>query len=784
MADLSRESAFNEHKRLDRTRLINRKPYSDDLELWCVLLDFQRYRFGDKGVTRTWHLMKYRAGRVDEFFQGPTSDYLWAILISVGLKVHSFLRDLCKHESRFGAKRPSLYIDVVGSLLSNNQPSAAYRFSQELQTSHPVTLDDAYHLFMQACNSSNEHALQNFLHVCKTFEKVPVYSRAVPYLCSQERFLDAWAMHKFLLSRGDLPLDFESIKPLIVYAASAEGRFEELLQDLKVHNIAYEAQACQVHEHEKSLQYGIASGSLNIVSSRTMGVKPSRLSDKFVARAFATRAFSFDFTLQGLRLLGLREIGPLGLRQIALGAGNPDEVCRRLELVKELDVDCGSSMYARVVTSLATQGKATLLSDVLTSDQHPDVFEDLDLQETLLAQYYRDSDWRQVDRTLAILRVGNQEFWYNERLSAQETSLNVLLRSVIRVGDWTGATKIMAQINNRGCRLTTRTLRCMHDTILPDRAPGQRPKLSKRFDDVGFLLNLFQNAKNAGIQIPPTFWREPIRCLGMLRRWNDLERMLFWLAAKYSRKAGTSDDHRSTFKRIVIYNEEDLLSRIFSVPLQRAVVAWAFLYPKPRGSLFGAPLRLDIEEQESDGTYVPFTRGVRVLRMLQDKYGVPIDVTNVRMACFQSLRRHFAPDYFSGQPAKYNRHRKYDASLLPESLERLNTAWSGSLFLSESKALHKTILLPRRVMRRPRPRLTRQDRRRRALHRIGHSQHDRLTGHNMGEWQSESVPPKLEANANSDSTEDVVIYRDIFNVSLEDYQRPDSRHEDKESISE
>jgi hypothetical protein len=782
MTDLLRECTF-EDRILDRTRLVNRKPYSHDLGLWCVLLDFQRLRFGWQGVRKIWHVMKCRAGMLDEFFQGPSSDYLWSILISAGLKHHGFLRELCKYEIRRGAKRPSLYVDVVGNLLASHAYSAAHRFSHLLQPSHPVTSDDAYELFMQACDSSDEHALENFCNICHTIEKIRIYSRAIPYLCSQERFLDAWRMHKFLLSRGDLPSNFESIKPMISYIASREERFDEFLQDLKNYHVVYEAQARQVQEHEKSIQYGIASGSLNIVSSRTLGVQPSRLSDKFVARAFATTAFSFDFILQGLRLLGLREIGPLAFREISVSAATPAEIRRRLDLLKELGVDSGSSMYARVVISMATQGKATLLADVLASDQHPDVFEDFDLQEELLAQYYRDSDWRQVDRTLAILRVGNQEFLHNERLSADETSFNVLLRGALRAGDWPGVTKIMAKVTHQGCRLTIRTLRCMHATILSRRAPTQRLQLQECFDDVGFLLSLWQSAATAGTQIPPAFWSEPLRRLGMLRRWNDLERLLFWLAKTYSSKAGALDEPVSMSKRSHVRGEQHSLRRIFSPSLQRAVVAWAFLSPKRRRKLPDAPLRLDIEERPPDGSYVDCTRGVKVLRMLQDRYGVPIDVPIVRMACFWSLRKRFAPDYLHGQFLKYNLYRKYDASLLPDVLKQLNAAWSGSLLASKSTTLHEQILRPRLVRRLPGLLLTRFPRRTPCQPQRSKQQDGRTN--TVGERQSDPIgSSQSKPNAKAEAVENVVMYRDIYNVSLEDYRKLDAGCEITRSNSE
>jgi hypothetical protein len=290
----------------------------------------------------------------------------------------------------------------------------------------------------------------------------------------------------------------------------------------------------------------------------------------------------------------------------------------------------------------------------------------------------------------------------------------------------------------------------MHNTILPQRRPGQRPRLNKGFDDVGFLLSLYQNAKNASIQIPPTFWREPIRRLGMLRRWNDLERMLFWLAARYSPRVGTSNDHASSYKRFIIVNAEHSLRRIFSIPLQRAVVEWA----------------------------VNLDRGVKVLRMLHDQYGVPIDAIDVRTACLQSLRKRFAPDYFLGRPVSYNIRHKFSAALLPEALTQLNAAWSGSLFDSKSTALHKHILRPRRlrgIRQRQRPYLRRfdsqtQDRRRQALQHTGLPRSDDDQGHTRGEFQSEFGPSQLAVNKSTDPAEEIVMYRDIYNVSLQDVQ--------------
>jgi hypothetical protein len=256
--------------------------------------------------------------------------------------------------------------------------------------------------------------------------------------------------------------------------------------------------------------------------------------------------------------------------------------------------------------------------------------------------------------------------------------------------------------------------------------------------------------------------------------------MLFWLAATYSsRSAG--------FKRYIVDKEEYSISRIFSPSLQSAVVAWAFLCPKPRRTLFDGPFNLDFEDRQSEGNIVEIDRGVRVLRMLQNQYGVPIDETKVREICLWGLRKRFAPDYFFGRPVRDNNRHKYSVSLLSESLKRLNTAWSSSLFEIESNALQKHILRPRRIKRlrqRPRSRfsgldLRTQYRNRQALQQVGVPQQQENLSNTNGEDQSQMDPSR--GKANTDPVNDIVMYRDIYNAALEDYRRPDLADESKKT---
>ncbi len=746
-----------------------RMKYQNNLAFWCLLLERQQYRPGAVGVKKIWHFMKDTGGKLEDFFYGPIADQIWSVLISTGLKDQDFLRRLCVHEKRLGAQRPTMYLDVVGSLLRIGEPVMASALSQQLQASHPVTGEEVFQLFLQACEMDSEEALDHFRVIMNTLPEIRSYSRVVPHLCSQDRFLEAWKMHTYLLSRGDLPPDFESIRPLIESIAQTGLGFDDFLQGLKRANISFEGQARRLHEHLKSLGQGFVTDNMNVVTSKTLGFRPTKLSDEFVARAFATTAFSFDFVFNGLLLLGLSEIGPLALRQLALGAADHPEISKRLALLRDADVDHGSSIYARVVTKLVAQGKPTLLSDVLQSDQHPDVFEDLELQGRLLVQYYRNSEWRQVNTTVAILTIATQGAPDNEGLSELEVSFNVLFRCAVQVGDRKGIARLMAQVKECGWRLTNSNVWRMSYGLLLPRQPTLRPMVDNEFDDVGYIISLWQTAKEAGTHISPTAWREPIRRLGMLRRWVDLERLLFWLATNYS--------------------SERELTTIFSEPLQRAVVAWGFLSPLPPQAIPLAPSSLKHNAVALEAR-IASSRGVKILRLLRSRYKVSVRASTVRTSCLQRLRVLFG-HLISRRLVNWTLRRKNRTSLR-EYLEELENAWSAPLFPRKMIEIQKMIHEPPRdtlCKARSDTRLKHLDlqmlKRRFSLERLKLQQARKAIKplrtstaeplqtstaehHPVADVVENSKVDKLE-----DSEDNVVVYRDLFNASWKDYEKRD-----------
>jgi hypothetical protein len=75
-----------------------------------------------------------------------------------------------------------------------------------------------------------------------------------------------------------------------------------------------------------------------------------------------------------------------------------------MDQLKEYGISLGTSTFSKLVRKFALENKVDLLSDLLSSDQHPGALEDLNLQESLLASYHEARDWRQLTGPLQPLQ--------------------------------------------------------------------------------------------------------------------------------------------------------------------------------------------------------------------------------------------------------------------------------------------------------------------------------------------------------------------------------------------
>ena len=602
------------------TRLVDRQPHKTDFYLWTILLDYQRLKYGAKGIRLIWGALQQRS-TPDLPCVGYQGDRFWSAFVSAGTKNHKFLEEVIRYELKKGCQRPRFFLEVVGALLNSKSPHAAKGFARMLQVAHRPDKDELYDLFVLAFNSKAPGSLQIFCDIYSAMSPAGLYSKVVNYLCTQGRMSDAWMMHRFLLSREDIPQSFEDIQPLILDLVNNNMRLATFLGELAKAGVSMEAQAGSFYLQERSLRLGFASENLNIVSSNTMGLRSRPLSDEFAARAFLTTAFSFDSILSGLRFFGLRSVGPASIRAIGLAAGHSQELVKRLAKLAENEVDIGAARFSRVVKKLAEQGQETLLQDVLHSDQHADVFEDLHLQRKLLRKYYEEEDWPSVNRTVAVLTVGSNGH------AADEQSANLLLQAALETRKLERVVSIMTNMKRDKLGFGEVSIAQMYNTLLPIREPSSIPTAKADFDELGFLISIWLQVLRSGSRIPVVRWREPIRRLGMYGRLDKLERVLKQLLRLYG------SGSRSPNVLHERCDDAEDIRQLMSGKLQSAIVAWGFIHTRHLKFAFSAPF----------GTWKrhPWLRGVLFLRHLKDKHQCDIDVKVVRRACLLRLRQLF-----------------------------------------------------------------------------------------------------------------------------------------------
>lgn len=671
----------------------------------------------------------------------------------MGVRNLEFLELILKHARRLRRyrrlQRSSLYLEVVGGLLESANSAVAPLFSQRLRVGSSITSQELLDLFPKACKSGDLSALKHFRLICDSVPNHKIYHHVVPFLCEQDRLTEAMTIHTHLIRRQDYPTKFTQIEPLIRHIAQDDLDLAAFIRNLKAAGLSFATRVQTLYDSIKETRFGISLELMDRARNKTFGVTQQKISDAFAARVFATKSFSFDFALTGLHVLGTDEIGPLSLRQIALQANDASIIRQRLAKMDDMGIDTGGSAYSRVVRRLASKQEDSLLMNVVHCDQHPDVFEDPQIQLELLNGYAKVKDWAQVNRTLAILDV-----W---RDSGQRGS-NVMLRIALTRRDWPEVTKIIAQIHQHDGFISRATIFLMYQYILRRRNPRSLLAVDRKgFQDLMYLITLWQNTVKSGIHIPADAWREPLRRLGMMGKWRDLERICFWLCSYYSsqgtgpRTRRVRSDHRFLAKQRSSwrYRHLSIITKIFSARLQRALVEWGFIAGlKVREMTYEADgvvweTESPIQSPIHEATWI---RGIELLCRLRSICGLQLDDVAIKTGCEERLRqlfsRHTRSTVLRNREAKRMNKADYFSYV-----DRINKVYGKTLFDLEKPQYLVNIFLPRRKKVRSRASV-------------------RVKGTNL----HKSKRGGTRVDGDSVDVNDIVGYRDLFTASWEEYE--------------
>ena len=675
-------------------RLVDLPEHSHNYSIWSELLAFRRRVYGVEGTRAIFRGLQNR--NISLPLDSEDAGKIWQAFIELALKDPSFLellwkstRSLYRQTSNIHAP---LYVQVVGHYLTHDAATALSWHNRFRVVNCPIPGQLA-ELVEPAIRSKD--GLTTLKKMYNASAERQLYNALIPQLYAANKYEDALQWHHHLMRVGDLPRDITAVEPLRRYLASQHrlDDLRKLTRQLVDAGVSFAKTLSGVMNNNTKISREMA----NLILGETYGVAPRPIRDEFCARCFATKGISVDFVIACLSSFGLNRLGPLALRELAIRAGHVDEIALKLSRLKKVNISLHVCVFSQLVQKLVKEKRQDLLDSVLSSDQHPDVYEDTQLQQALLSEYVKSQDWQQVYRTVAILAASESD-------CAQPTveAWNLLLQNHIKSKDWTSIRTMVEDMILHKITISPQIIGTSIPGLLRTRKPGQKPTtVLEKADDLFFVTNILISICRASASLPRLDWKEIFLRHAQEDRLSDVENITEFLLQHHSKheiRPHTNTTHMvlsPMMQRTTLTSQQaslgsaEELRRIFSPAWQKAVIAWGFSrlavahHAAPKSTMLP-----DVRTFKTATSLPAWTWGVQLLSFLRSR-GVDVKTSTVRNACRGELLILFGP----------GRSRERDNVLaaaanpysLKSMMQHLNVAWTAEqLFRLPAKGLRST----------------------------------------------------------------------------------------------
>ncbi|KAF2264212.1 hypothetical protein CC78DRAFT_533434 [Lojkania enalia] len=558
---------------------------------WVQALQYQERVYRLNGVRHVWFAMMHSG------FSLPTAntveaDFLWGTLIKHPNLFPLVLDHAALLQRKTGAVYPKLYEKCMAYWLPRHA-DRALEYHHLMVVRLRLRKLPLRQLAQLARYNLTTKSLEALMQIYQTSNERDIYDLIVPSLIDRGKFAHARRWHILCSHRKDLPSPAVSSDP-IIQLLSAEFETAPTLNSFQ--GTPGRVNASRIYRYSNSRIERFSGGSkynTELVRRLTRrDIEPLRFEDPFCARLFATRAFPPSTIIKGLTMVGVNEIGPQALRTMALRTEPLTDLGERFRELKQAGITLQGCVFSLALEKFAMENKFELVHSIIESDQHPDVFDDTEMQKKLLDYYLHQKDWVQAHRTLAILTL-----FHND---PSTESWNILLQARIRQSNYHSVLHILQDMRAKSISVSTESLMAVKG-ILRLRQRGRNPttSLTGPFDDLRFVARVYISVLESGIGvIPPIAWREIIRRFGMLGRIRELRRLVLWLMCWYAQTRKTkvdkvpqvfnrtADEVRHAFLGaqmnpntppwIPRNNPSHPLHQLFPRSFQQALIVWGF----------------------------------------------------------------------------------------------------------------------------------------------------------------------------------------------------------------
>ncbi|KAI0407509.1 hypothetical protein F4802DRAFT_26144 [Xylaria palmicola] len=490
--------------------LVDKFENHGDLSLWSCLLDYQMRINGPAGVAHVWKALWGRKALHE--VGSPLAEMFWRVMLEGALLSgdKSFLEDIWVYsEWMYDLHRvrwPHLYTTVMKHMLRTHQHQQALQWQLRLAPNFYPGPDQFAQMIKEFALDKELYRLDTLPSLYKINPDKHLYNVLLPYLFDRGESRLARTWRRIFIRHGDVPLAAAPVRSLLRFLRGYYPHDPLVPEELTALRFTPEAEGGEKPDLSREF--------MNRVHGQTFGITVKNYNDRLGAKWFASTWVSLDVAISTISALGIQQIGPLSLQSIALRTENTGNLLSRISQLRAHGISIADSNYSQLILQLARRNDADILQDLLQSDLHPDVFDDLNLQTRLIDSTADILDWK----TLRLLLIA--------RLSVFERSARGLANSVLRIRfqnrDQEGVLQVLGDMKARNIPLNLEEGSYIYESLIEDYHYGQKGLTSQL---AAFYLAIFRQLKSMDVPVPLTHWKLLMLSMTRRGRLEDLERL-------------------------------------------------------------------------------------------------------------------------------------------------------------------------------------------------------------------------------------------------------------------
>jgi len=703
--------------------LVDEQEHKDNMRLWIELLHFRQRLDGSVGVLDVWQGMQER--NIDVPIAGEDADVLWPALLNAmldgkklevgtsGWDPYAYILDL---KARTGRHYDGVHPILVGSSFRTNLRKVQALHKNFVEADmvpadglkrvvadavRSATPAEAFKIFRKLYRKSSERDLYDIclstaLDMGQGMARISTSKTPRDYKPSSL----ALDWHRFLLSHGDGPSEATFARSDVQQLFDVDKDRSLPMKHAKKRAVKVPLAISSTSATARALTPAyapITRASMSSLVGDVHGIKAKEISDTFVAKMFATRAFPLDLVINGLSFFSVDAVGPVALHELAIRAGSPIELCNKLNELRGMKITITDTPYTRLLRHLATEGLTDMYHALLSSDQHPEAYADTVTQENLLTSFLEAGNLTQAHLTLTCLSLSGSV--------QQAAAWNSIAQHYLSTYQHTLVAQTIQQMQRQKLPLARMTMIYLHRYLLPVRRVRKRPVESQRpkhtrptFNALDFVTHCAMYTENiareqclAEARVGPALWRELLKRYGMTHRWPQFERLVLWLADSFGGRLHRITVADSRNRRGFKLRRYSPLLLIFDQQMQQAIFNWGYRSAAVRNGLCSPPIPNNSEpsmhtsDSKSDQGRLWY-QGLYLLLQLRS-IGVPVSTETVQQAMKVRMWILLGPAHSQVPFNEMVRSRNQVG--LAEYITTANELWPSGLFSDIPSALLK-----------------------------------------------------------------------------------------------